>query len=429
MSTVRYEKELRIGASVDVLVVGGGPSGVAAAVTAARSGASVMLLELSGALGGMSALAGVPELMNFDDGKNFLAKGFGEIIHSRLFGSCAYTRKWNLVRTEELKLLYDELVVDSGVSLRFYTKVVDVVVRDGKAAYAVVSAPEGMYAISVGAIVDCTGSASVCAAAGLDFEYGDESGATMPGTLCSLWGGVDFSQKGRDADHFERAFADGVLSKYDTCLPGIKPTFPEVGVGSGNIGHAFGVNDCDSESITRAMLECRRDLEEYRTFYKSYVPGCRNAVLMDTANFLGIRESRRVCCEDMLTVDRFYDMTEREDEIGRYSYPVDIHPMTPDKSGMAGFDKAVSCRHGDGESYGIPYGALVPRGIDNMLVAGRCIGADRAMQASVRVIPGCYITGQAAGAAAAIMTKENVPAKDVSPAAVRSAVKAAFNRK
>ena len=291
--------------------------------------------------------------------------------------------------------------------------------KDGRAEYAVVSAPEGIFAISARAVVDCTGSASACASAGADFEYGDENGATMPGTLCSLWGGVDFSRKGRDADHFERAYADGVISKYDTCLPGIKPTFPEVGVGSGNIGHAFGVDDCDGESMTRAMLECRRDLEEYREFYRKYVPGCDRAVLMDTANFLGIRESRRVCCESTLTADRFYDQRVSEDEIGRYSYPVDIHPMTPDKDGMADFDRAVSCRHADGESYGIPYGALVPRGIENMLVAGRCIGADRAMQASVRVIPGCYVTGQAAGVAAAILARENISARAVSPAQIR----------
>ncbi len=423
MGDLIYEKRLALKAQADVLVIGGGPSGVAAAVAAARSGANVMLLEQSGALGGMSAIAGVPELMNFDDGKNFIAKGFGEIIHRRLFGECAYERKWNLVRTEELKLLYDELVLESGVNLRFYTRVVDVVTREGRVDFVVVSAPEGMYAISARVIVDCTGSASACAAAGADFEYGDESGATMPGTLCSLWGGVDFSKKGRDADHFERAFADGVFSKYDTCLPGIKPTYPEVGVGTGNIGHAFGVNDCDGESMTRAMLECRRDLEEYRVFYKNYVPGCKNAVLMDTANFLGIRESRRVACETTLTADRFYDQTVRDDEIGRYSYPIDIHPMTPDKEGMADFDKAVSCRHGDGESYGIPYGALVPKGIDNMLVAGRCIGTDRAMQASVRVIPGCYITGQAAGVAAAISAREGVAAREVSPERIRATLK------
>jgi len=175
--------------------------------------------------------------------------------------------------------------------------------------------------------------------------------------------------------------------------------------------------------MTRAMLECRRDLEEYRTFYKNYVPGCKDAVLMDTANFLGIRESRRVVCESTLTADRFYDQTVRDDEIGRYSYPIDIHPMTPDREGMADFDKAVSCRHKDGESYGIPYGALVPKGIDNMLVAGRCIGTDRAMQASVRVIPGCYITGQAAGVAAAISAREGAAARDVMPEKIRATLK------
>ena len=101
-----------------------------------------------------------------------------------------------------------------------------------------------------------------------------------------------------------------------------------------------------------------------------------------------------------------------EDEIGRYSYPIDIHPMTPDKDGMKGFVKSVSMRHEDGQTYSIPYKCLVPKGVDNLLVAGRCIGADRAMQASTRVIPCCYITGQAAGIAAAVCVEDKTSAKN-----------------
>ena len=423
METVIYKNELKIKCFADVLVVGGGPSGIAAAVSSARAGARTVLIERSGALGGSSVLAGVPELMNFDDGRSFIAKGFGEIVHNSLYGECEYKRRWNLVRAEELKLLYDGLVLDSGAQLLLYTSVVDVIKEGDRLTATVVLGPEGVYAIRAGVYVDCTGNAAVSAAAGAEYEYGDGEGVAMPATLCSLWGGVDFSVKGRDADHFERAFADGIFTKYDTCLPGIKPTFPEVGVGSGNIGHAFGVNDCDGESMTRATLDSRRALEEYRVFYRDYVPGCDRAVLMDSANFLGIRESRRVVCEKKLTADRFYDQSVCEDEIGRYSYPIDIHPMTPDKDGMADFDRAVSRRHKDGESYGIPYGALVVRGVDNLLVAGRCVCADRPMQASVRVIPGCYVTGQAAGVAAAISARDRIPARSVSASDIRDVLK------
>lgn len=418
MKQIAYQKNLTVKKKASVLVVGGGPAGISAAVSCAIAqrelGGSVILLEQSGTFGGMSTLAGVPELMNFDDGKNFLSLGFGERVYSALYGESAYKREWKTVRAEELKCLYDSLALESGVEFYFYTTVVDVIMDGNRITGAVVSGREGLFVIEADVVIDCTGNASVCVSAGAEYEYGDSEGVAMSATLCSLWGGVDFSRKGRDADHIERALADGIFTKYDTCLPGIKPTYPEVGVGWGNIGHVFAVNDCDSESMTSAMIEGRRTVEEYRAFYKNYVPGCERAVLMDTANTLGIRESRRVVCEDTLTVESFYDKASRPDEIGRYSYPIDIHPMTADKGGMAQFDADVSKRHADGESYPIPYGALVPKGVANLLVAGRCIGADHSMQASVRVIPCCYITGQAAGVASAICAKEGVNAKDIS---------------
>ena len=112
-------------------------------------------------------------------------------------------------------------------------------------------------------------------------------------------------------------------------------------------------------------------------------------------------------------MDSFYSKESFYDEIGRYSYPIDIHPMTPDKSGMKGFHDSVSMRHEDGQTYSIPYRCLVPKGINNLLVAGRCIGTDRAMQASTRVIPCCYITGQAAGVAAALCVEDKTKALNV----------------
>lgn len=430
MKNISYTRQIGVVGYTDVLVVGGGPSGIAAAVASAlaqrRIGGKVMLLELSGTFGGMSTLAGVGELMNFDDGKSFISKGFGERVFYSLYDKCDFERKWMLVRTEKLKRLYDSLALEAGVDFRFYSKVVDVVMSGNRVKYAIVSSPEGLWAVECGAIVDCTGSGQIAALAGAEYDYGDESGRAMPGTLCSLWGGVDFSRKGRDADHYERGYADGIFTNYDPCLPGIKATYPEVGVGSGNIGHAFAVDDRDSKSLTDAMIECRRQLDEYVDFYNRYVPGCESAVLIDSSNFLGIRESRRIKCEKTLSERDFYNQESAPDEIGRYSYPIDIHPMTPDKAGIEQFYADVSKKHADGETYGIPYGALVPRGVDNVLVAGRCIGADRPMQASARVIPCCYITGQAAGVAAAICARDNSKAREVDVGELRSLIKDAF---
>lgn len=420
---ISYHKELQVKYQTDVLVAGGGPAGVAAAVMCARAqketGGSVLLLEQSGTFGGSSTLAGVPELMNFDDGRNFLAKGFGELICRSLYGdesvtdSAQFRRFWRNVRTEELKLLYDQLMLESGADFHFYSRIVDVVMDGNAISHVIVSSPEGIYAIRAKMVIDCTGQGAVCVAAGADFAYGDEDGVPMPATLCSLWGGIDFARKPKDNAGLEQAYRDGIFSQYDMILPGIKATYPEVGVGGGNIGHCFGVPDYDTRRMTAAMLRGRQLLKEYETYYRNYLPGCENAVLMDSANYLGIRESRRIKCITTLQMEDYFDQTAKPDEIGRYSYPIDIHPMTPDQQGMQQFDRDVATKHGTGESYSIPYGCLVPAGIRNLLVAGRNIGTDHAMQASARVIPCCYITGQAAGIAAALCAANGCAAAEV----------------
>lgn len=410
--TIQYSKTLTVYSKADIIVAGGGPSGVAAAVAAARRGKKVILLEQSGTLGGASILSMVAELMNFDDGQNFVSKGIGEEIFKKLNLADNRCRQWHNIRYEQLKRVYDELVTEAGVEVMFYTRVVDALCADGTVTHLLISVPEGIYALEAEVFVDCSGSGSLAYYAGAEYEYGDASGSTMSATICSLWGGVDFSKKGSDGENYEKAYRDGVFSHYDSALPGIKKNYPEINVGGGNVGHCFGVDDRDVKSLTEAMFHGRKILAEYETYYRNYVAGCENAVLIKSADYIGIRESRRIKCEYMLTVDSFFAKESFPDEIGRYSYPIDIHPMTPDKAGMAGFSKAVSMRHEDGETYSIPYRCLVPKGIDNLLVAGRCIGADRPMQASARVIPCCYITGQAAGIAAAVCVEDHTPARN-----------------
>lgn len=421
--SVTYERKLDIYAEAEVVVVGGGPSGVAAAVSAARLGSRVLLIERTGALGGASSSAMVAELMNFDDGVRFISGGIGREIYDRLGYTHEYSRKWHNVRIEELKRIYDDIVTGAGVELLLYTHLVDAVYDGGRVKFIVVATPSGPRAVVGDVFVDATGSGLLSALAGAEFAYGDGEGRTMSATVCSLWGGVDFERKPRDADNYERAYADGVFSYYDNALPGIKKNFPEVGVGGGNVGHAFGVDDRDARSMTEATLTARKTMTEYENYYRGYVPGCERATLLRTADYIGIRESRRVVCEYELVAEDFRRAEPFFDEIGRYSYPIDIHPMTADAQGMKDFYRSVAIRHDDGETYGIPYRALVVSGLDNLLVAGRCISADRSMQASARVIPCCYITGQAAGVGAAVSARCGCAARDADIKAIQTALK------
>ncbi len=422
---VRVTREVPVTYQVDVCVVGGGPAGVSAAVTAATTGRRVLLVEQTGSFGGAGTVGGVAELMNFDDGVHFLADGFGRRVHDALFGPCKFRRQCRNVKTEKIKRLYDRLVVESGADFLFYTRLTDVVMVDGRVTHALVSDTSGTKAISAKVFVDGTGSGMLCMLAGAESDYGDSQGVPMAATLCSVWGGVDFPRKRGDDGRFAAtAYKDGVLSQFDTVLPGIRWNYPEIGVGLGNVGHLFQVDDRDARSLTDAMVKGRQSLAEYEVYYRRYVPGCEKVQLLRTADWLGVRASRRVRCMKTLTVVDFDRPGRFPDEIGRYSYPIDCHPKTSDTKGMADFKKAIARRHADGESYSIPYGALVPKGLENVLVAGRAIGADDAMQASVRVIPGCYITGQAAGLAAALAVEKGCAVKDVPVDALRARLRA-----
>ncbi len=407
-SQVRYSREIPVRWEVDVFVAGGGPAGVAAALTAARQGCRVFLAEAHTCFGGMGTAGMVPVFMTFTDGVNFLADGVGREVLDALTAEkgpgCGLPQ--NAIPAELLKRVYDRLVAAAGVQFRFQTTVVDVAAEGGCVDLAVCWAKSGLFAVRAGVYVDATGDGDLAAWAGAPFEKGDPEGNLMPGTLCSLWADVDweaFRASGRNVhDLLRQAFADGHFTVKDPHHPGMWPVGRHLA--GGNIGHAFGLDSTDEASLTEHLVQARARLTEFESFYRRYVPGFERLELAGTGSLMGVRESRRVLGDYVLSVEDFRARAVFPDEIGRYCYPVDIHPSRPDPREYARFEREFreTLRYGTGESYGIPYRVLTPRGLDNVLVAGRCVSADRAIQGSIRVMPGCFITGQAAGMAAAI---------------------------
>ena len=216
------------------------------------------------------------------------------------------------------------------------------------------------------------------------------------------WETVRSSGLGHGNSRIEDAFNDGVFTFEDRHLPGMWRISD--GVGGGNIGHTFELDGTDEESLTRAYVWGRKSLLEYERYYKEYLQGFEGIELLSTGSLLGVRETRRIIGDYILNLDDFRSLAVFDDEIGRYSYPIDIHIAKPDKESYEAFHKEfTTMRLKKGESYGIPYRVLTPKGLTNVLVAGRCVSTDRSMQASIRVMPGCYITGQAAGVAAAMV--------------------------
>lgn len=398
-----YQKELPVRMDVDVLVAGGGASGVAAAVAAARAGKSVLLVEAGGALGGVGTSGMVPAFATFGDDVRILAAGIGLEIRRQVSTGVPLSAHWTSIDAEELKRVYDRITTEAGVKVLFFTTVCDVLTHGGHVDGVVLTSKTGLYAVTAKLFIDCTGDGTLNALAGGQFELGNEEGKVMPPTLCSLWDQVDNEayRSTNIKEQLEKAIADGVFTYADRHLSGM--FLRRGGIGGGNIGHIFDNDPLDEASLTRAMMWGRQSMLEYIRFYNEYVHGCENARLLATGSILGIRESRRTVCDYMLSVSDFLARADFDDEIGRYCYPVDIHIMNTDGDELKRFqDEYQNMRYKKGESYGIPYRSLVAASFDNVLTAGRCMGTDRQMEASIRVMPGCYITGEAAGTAAAL---------------------------
>ena len=413
---VSYRKELDVRYDVDVMVAGGGPAGVAAAVSAARDGKSVLVVDMFSAFGGAAVTMLVPAFMMFGDGENFLAGGIGREIYDRV-GSEAPPRYAKYcpmsIPVETLKRIYDDMLLSSGAEVLLYADVIDAVTENGRILYADLSARSEIFAVRAKVFIDCTGDGDLAYYAGAVSEFGDEKGKVMAATLCGLWTGVEWSRVRKpDERRLEDAFRDRVFTNEDRHLPGMWPLAAESGegtadgIGGSNAGHLYDVDPRSAASLTRGTIEARKQLLEYRKYYREYLEGYEDAELLITAPYLGIREGRRIVSDYRMVLDDFLRRADFEDEIGRYSYPVDIHAPVNDRAGYEKYhEEFMKYRYGRGESYGIPYRALAVKGVENLLVAGRAVSSDRYIQSSLRVMPGCFITGQAAGIAASLASE------------------------
>ncbi len=425
MTAITFARTVPVRHQVDVFIAGGGPAGIAAALAATGQGASVFIAEGQSCFGGMGTAALVPAFMCFGDGVNFLADGVGRRVYDLMWarGAVSLTddRQRSAhsslgIRAEGLKRIYDDLMVESGAEFSFHTQLVGVEAKDGRVSAAVCAAKSGLFAIEAAMYVDATGDGDLAAWAGAPFEKGDAEGNLMPGTLCSLWADIDWEAVHRDGTYPQNrvaeAIRDGVIEVDDPHLPGFWATGRHVG--TGNIGHTFGVDHTDERSTTAALLYGRRLLAQYERFFKEYLKGYEHMELVATGSLLGVRETRRIMGDYVLCLDDFNARAVFDDEIGRYNYPVDVHMSKPSAGNFqAMWSEFHALRYGPGESYGIPYRCLVPRELTNVLVAGRCLSADRFLQGSARVMPGCFITGQAAGLAAALAAQQRTDARGI----------------
>ena len=431
MATVPMtQRDVPLDASWDVIVVGGGPAGCAAAAASAREGARTLLIEMTGALGGMGTLGLVPWFCGFDDGEKIIARGLAQqVLHAcrdhtphlkkamekdpcGWFGFCAPA-----IDPELLKRIYDDLVTQAGAEILFLTQLAAVEKsRDGDIDALIVANKAGLQAYKAGVYVDCTGDGDLAVRAGASFEKGDDSGRMQPATHCFVITHVDeYALNNGPAIHFydpESPVHKAVRSEKYPLIDELHSCSIQIGPATYgfNTGHVFDVDNTDPASVSRGLIHGRKMAAQYRDAFAEFHPAFANAFLVATGGLLGARETRRIIGDYVVTIDDYLARRDFPDEICRNAYNVDVHgskDMDDARAGMSidEIKEDIERRirpYGKGESFGVPYRCLTPKGLKNVLMAGRCISTDRQVNGSVRIMACCLTTGEAAGTAAAM---------------------------
>lgn len=427
MGTFHFSaRSLPLDDSWDVIVVGGGPAGCTAATAAARQGARTLLIEGMGSLGGMGTNALVPAWCPFSDKQRIIYRGLAERIFEASKKSTPHVPKeqldWVPISAEDLKHIYDDMVLGQGAVVLFHSSLVAVEMRgDGEVDAIVVANKAGLGALRARIYIDCTGDADLCYMAGAETVKGDGvSDALMPATHCFVLTNVDeYGYR-----HGETLHPNNPGSPiYAIRASGRYPLIPDTHlcsslIGPGtvgfNAGHIFDFDNTDPWSISRGLTQGRKLARAYRDALAEFVPAAfGNAYLVQTGSMMGVRETRRVIGDYVLTFDDYVARRSFDDEICRNSYYIDIHRALSEASKSfeqrKEAEKKNSHRYGPGESHGIPYRCLTPKGLRNVLAAGRNISTERMVQGSVRVMPTCLAMGEAAGLAAAIAASASEP--------------------
>jgi len=433
-------KQTEVKFETEVLVVGGGPSGIAAAVAAARAGAKTMLTERFGCFGGVISHVGIEGIAWYRHEGTIEAGGILKEIEDRAIAMDACTPEPQSTSqapdVEMFKFIADQLVTDAGVIPLFHCFAVDAIVEDGVIKGVIFEGKGGRFAILAQVVIDCTGDADVAFRAGAGF-MGPEVIAQMGGTpmtpvfncnnvdterfskyiyeeMKPTYG--DWMKKGWGKEDntiiaemftpylykpFVDAIGDGTIELEEGCnIVGTYSSIHDSGeVTQMNVVAVMGKSCTDPEDLTEAELKGRRHIIKAMTALRKHAPGFENAKIRNIGMTIGTRASRIVNCKYRLTGEDVLGEGRFDDSIGIFPEFLDgagtlILPLT-------------------GRYYQLPYRCTVPEDIDNMLVAGRSICGDLTAFGSYRNMGCCIATGQGVGVAAAVAVKDNVSTRDV----------------
>ena len=404
----------------DVAVIGGGFSGVAAALAAARGGAKTIIVEKSNCLGGAAVNCLVNPFMQYwteiDGSRVDLSAGIFKEIHDRLKERGALQRESFL--EEELKYILNEMVAEANVDLLFHAYISKVNKCDGSVSSVTVATKCGEMQVEADYFIDATGDAQLAFLAGCPTVLGREPDhLCQPMTLCFRLGNVDTerfyaSREKLKIAHRQSLDAGEFINPRENIL--VFKT-PIKNVLHFNTTRVVKLDPTSPEDVTVAEVIARRQVYEIYEFMKKHADGLEDSFLMMTASEIGVRESRMIVGDYVLTEEDCRSCTKFDDSIAACNYDIDIH--NPEGTGTSHYYFPV------GEYYTIPYRALIPLGAENLLVAGRCISSDHGAQASYRIMPVVCCIGEAAGSAVGLSVKNKTTVREINVKELQSVLK------
>lgn len=435
-SILEPSKETPVRMEVDVLVVGAGPAGIIAAQAAASDGLKVAIIDNRSFVGGNMTI-GLPILGFLGQKGNQIIKGLPQQFIDRLkevdaaseHRPCPLHMSLTLVEPEAVKNIGLKVLQEAGVKVLLYVFCAGVVMQEETLKGVIIESKSGREVILAKAIIDCTGDADVAFRAGVSCEQGNDDGGAQPPTLMFCMGGVDTDELRMSIAQEPRTYlTDFIPSEYfgqnhQFIVVGLRSVMEKAraagyklpvertilitGLREGevwvNMSRVNGVDGTNPEDLTYGEMEGRRQVEEIQRYLKEYVPGFANAHFTKMAPFLGIRETRRIVGNYVMTADDILACRRFQDAIAVASYPLDIHH--PQGGGCT----LTWC----GDSYDIPYRSLVPTKVKNLLVAGRSISTTHEAMSAIRVMAPCMAMGEAAGRAAKLAVRKGLSPSDI----------------